>query len=232
MKLRKDLLVVVCETFNRQVVIEKEKFLIDRFLSTGCLPSTMTAWSVRRSLVVLWKISLISLTQDLTTFPMPPPARPRWEFGRLKSWLIRSLGSGGESFEGDAAFPCVWWPGLCPEALTIWELERNHNLMSGLKYYQPFSGDSIAEREPNMERLRATEAWSLPRQWEASGPYTGKSKIEVLFWFWIICWFIMNSNSVFFQSSTVGYLTMNKSALPSVPPPIDDNQDNSEGLLG
>jgi len=34
------------------------------------------------------------------------------------------------------------------------------------------------------------------------------------------------------QSSTVGYLTMNKSALPSVPPPIDDNQDNSEGLLG
>ena len=42
----------------------------------------------------------------------------------------------------------------------------------------------------------------------------------------------MNFNSVFFQSSTVGYLTMNKSALPSVPPPIDDNQDNSEGLLG
>ena len=40
------------------------------------------------------------------------------------------------------------------------------------------------------------------------------------------------SNSVFSQSSTVGYLTMNKSALPSVPPPIDDNQDNSEGLLG
>merc|ERR1712156_1295183 len=34
------------------------------------------------------------------------------------------------------------------------------------------------------------------------------------------------------QSSTVGYLTMNKSPLPSVPPPIDDNQDNSEGLLG
>ena len=35
-----------------------------------------------------------------------------------------------------------------------------------------------------------------------------------------------------FQSSTVGYLTMSKSALPSVPPPIEDNQDNSEGLLG
>ena len=53
-------------------------------------------------------------------------------------------------------------------------------------------------------------------------------------WFWIICWSIIPvySNYVFFQSSTVGYLTMNKSALPSVPPPIDDNQDNSEGLLG
>ena len=41
---------------------------------------------------------------------------------------------------------------------------------------------------------------------------------------------ILNISS--FQSSTVGYLTMNKSALPSVPPPIEDNQDNSEGLLG
>jgi hypothetical protein len=35
-----------------------------------------------------------------------------------------------------------------------------------------------------------------------------------------------------FQSSTVGYLTMAKTALPSVPPPIEDNHDNGDGLLG
>jgi len=34
------------------------------------------------------------------------------------------------------------------------------------------------------------------------------------------------------QSSTVGYLTMNKAPLPSVPPPIEDNHDNSDHLLG
>ena len=43
---------------------------------------------------------------------------------------------------------------------------------------------------------------------------------------------LFNSFLLLFQSSTVGYLTMSKSALPSVPPPIEDNQDNSEGLLG
>ena len=45
-----------------------------------------------------------------------------------------------------------------------------------------------------------------------------------------LCWGVCNF--YFLQSSTVGYLTMSKSALPSVPPPIEDNQDNSEGLLG
>ena len=34
------------------------------------------------------------------------------------------------------------------------------------------------------------------------------------------------------QSSTVGYLTMNKTSLPNAPPPIDDSLDDSGGLLG
>ena len=34
------------------------------------------------------------------------------------------------------------------------------------------------------------------------------------------------------QSSTVGYLTMSKQTLPSMPPPIEDNHDTSDNMLG